>query len=580
MESQKTKKSRKKRSHDKIDEKTVIKSNKRVKKNDSTKLSKEVDLVSSAASAANSGGDSAVDDTEQWAKYMKVNKTLTGDKKTKKSRIAPTTTTSTTTTTTKTPKPSKKVKTDPLEKPREPCDLMRNEKKQEELKKNTVQSGEQIDASNATQKALAVNLLPPRVDQNVETLALTEIPRTYHGEDIAMSIKRMNYINTMNTSSKMIRPLQDLLGDQGFLPINNQHEEHVLKCVMKGLRNDINFSNYLKVEEKQQQQQQNNTLGLDDQKGTIPCSTLATTTTPRTTGAKKKKGDGNIVNDVSNKKLNHIFGNVFHSFGYLRRTPQNQEKSTKIEHEIDIKERYKQFYKNDELEDGENETNYGQIPTTYRMFRELRRLNTQKYLRRDESLRDTATLTPKTDLEEISKEYIMEFRQPPRTTDKLCANGESCVFNTFSPDKSARYIGRVFYTERERLARLKEESSSGGGGGREKEYNEHSEFEQHGLCYDCLLRKWTITWVMNIQNEIVAERPINYFSVMCKPGQYSPHCMLSQVENHKMTGIIGFVPRFSLNNRRIVVHQRTIKRDGGKLELLSVPVLVETGMDF
>ena len=79
---------------------------------------------------------------------------------------------------------------------------------------------------------------------------------------------------------------------------------------------------------------------------------------------------------------------------------------------------------------------------------------------------------------------------------------------------------------------------------------------------------------------MIPERPINYFTVQCKPNQYSPHCMLSVVENDKPTGIVGHVPRFSLNNRRIVTHQRYRYSSDNKYETVSVPVLVETGMDF
>lgn len=497
---------------------------------------------------------SVADGDEQWQKFIKLQNpatTQTGNKK--KSATTMTTTTTTTTTANKNEKKTskeekkKKKKSNPLLKPREPYDLMRNEARSQELIDQIMQI-ENISESNHEQKALAVNLMPSRDRQTVETLRLgveqyDVPPVTFNDIDFSIAIKRMNYERTAQRGNDHSYPLQDLMGDQGFLSVNNEHVEHVLKCIIKDKRNDINYAKYSKSEAAKAG---NRNMALS---------------------ANKNRGEG----DTSNKKLNHIFGNNFHSFGYNRRTPQAQHKKMKAIDAVDKHERFKEFFKYDEID--EDETNFGKLPSESKMFRKLKTQNAEKFARRNETLRDAASLTPKPDVEVLSKEYILEFRQPPGTGDALCENGAKCIFNTFSPDKTARYIGKVFYTEREKARVLKQQING------QSEDDGHDNGNGSRLCIDCLLKSWTVRWSVNIRDEVIPERPINYFTVMCKPGQYSTHCMLSVVFNNKPTGIIGHVPRFSPNNRRIVTHQRTRRYDN-KHETVSVPVLVETGMDF
>jgi len=473
---------------------------------------------------------------EQWQKFIKLQQGGATSSTAKKKAGGTTTTTTTTNEkkSTKEDKKKKKKKSNPLLKQREPCDLMRNEARAQELSEQVIRI-EDINETNHAQKALAVHIMPARERQTVDTLALGiehhKMPAvSFNDVDFSIAMKKLNYERSAARGFvPQAYPLQDLMGDHGFLSINNEHVEHVLKCIIKDKRNDISYAKYAKADAAK---------------------------LPRIKGSNASVPGG----DTSNKKLNHIFGNNFHSFGYNRRTPQQQHKKMKALDNADRQERFKEFFKFDELEDGDDETNYGEAPSNFRMFRALKREHGEKFKRRNEALRDSAALTPKADLEELSKEYILEFRQPPATGDALCANGVRCIFNTFSSDKTACYIGKVFYTERERAKR-------------EGVDNEGR------LCYDCLIKSWTIQWALNIRDEVIPERPINYFTVMCKPGQYSPHCMLSRIENNKPTGIIGHVPRFSLNNRRIVTYQRS-RRYENRHETISVPVLVETGMDF
>lgn len=490
---------------------------------------------------------------EQWKKFIKVQSGTLSGTNNKKNKMT------TTTTSTSGEKKSinaaanakskeekkKKKKISSLFKHREPCDLMRNEARSQELA-NQITPIEEITAENHEQMTLAIHLMPERSRQTAETLALgieqyDVPPMSFNDVEFSLAMKRQNYERTAtDKGNERVFPLQDLMADQGFFSINNEHVEHVLKCIIKDKRNDIDYAKF------------NRSKTVKEASGSGGRSIVVAA--------------GGGGGDISNKKLNHIFGNTYYSFGYNRRTPQLQDKKMKALDVIDREERFKLFYKFDQLEPV---TEYGKMPTDSKMFRRLRRENGEKFARRGETLRKCASLTPKSDVEELSKEYILEFRLPPGTGDELCANGTRCVFNN-SPDKTACYIGKVFYTEREKSGALRRQING---------TNEVMGGNVARLCYDCLLKSWIFEWAMNIQNEVIPERPINYFTVECKPGQYSPHCMLSVVENDKPTGIVGHVPRFSLNNRRIVIYQRYRYCDN-KHETFSVPVLVETGMDF
>jgi hypothetical protein len=514
---------------------------------------------------------------EEWQKYIKLQKDAalsiaTGSKK--KSVVSTATTTTTTTssnekngtkTAAKQDNKKKKKKSNPLLKQREPCDLMRNEARSQELWRQV----EEADKNNQ-QKALAINVMPDRSRQTVETLALGVehldiLPVSYSDVDVGMTLKRLNYERPPPPSF----PLQDLMGDQGFFSKNNEHVVPILKCIIKDKRNDMEWAKAYKAS------------------GSSSYSNASYTDNSRIKNASDKHsllscGAANN-GDTCTKKLNHILGNSFYQYGYNRRRPEAQYKKMKILDSADRLERFKEFYKYDQLD--EDETNYGEAPNNSKMFRKLRRENGEKFNRRNEQLRLSASLTPKADVEEVSKEQILEARQPPGTSDALCSNGVKCIFNTFSPDKTARYIGKVFYTEREKAKLLREQIEGKSIEMDDFDVNDDEEEEQwdsynkHRLCIDCLFKRWTIQWAINISHESVPDRQINYFTVQCKPGQYSPHCMLSMRENNKPTGIVGNVPRFSLNNRRIVTHQRH-RRTENKYETVSVPVLVETGMDF
>lgn len=476
---------------------------------------------------------------EQWQKYVKQQSTPTTSGASNKKK-----TTDTSKKQQLQQQKKKKKKSNPLDKHREPCDLMRNEKRYNELMDQVVHV-EEIDEAHSSQKALAVHVMPARDRQTAQTLALGDDNANhivYNDVNLCMEMKRHHYERSRAIMGpEQALPLQDLMGEHGFFSINNEHDEQVMACIIKDKRNDIN---YIKHSQAEAANAASSSLAL-------------TTTTTRGNGKKRDGTSGPGGGDMVNKKLNYVFGDTFFSFRYNIRMTQQQEKKIKAEDEIDRERRLAEFYKFDALEP---ETNFGEIATNFKMMREIKRQNMGKFLHRNDTMQQTAALTPKTELEVVSKEYIAAFRQPPTDSEPLCANREQCVFNTFSRDKNVCYIGKVFFTEKEHL-------------------RDPTERNTDRLCYDCLIKKWTIEWALNIQQEVIPERPLNYFTVMCKPGQYGSDCLLKMVENDKCTGIIGNVPRFDSNKRHIETHVRHIKRDG-KFHQISVPVLTEINMDF
>jgi len=399
------------------------------------------------------------------------------------------------------------IKHDTLSKSKEPCSVMRNETPL-------------VAELPPEQRARALVLLPPRSAQTMESLA----PRSsvFSDIDFCQEMKRVN----MARPGQNVYPLQRLMND--FVPIDKNPEPVVL-CMGKELQLE---SDYITHTNK----------------------AAAAAASAQETPAKKQ--------DLSITKLNLIFGTTYHSYGYNRRTPKEVEERMDQARLSERLQMFRAFYARDRIE---TEVNFGEIPSNFRMFRELKQNFYRRYQLSDQIVKDSASLTPKVEMEAVPRLYIQKFRAKPKTGDELCANGENCLFNTFSQDKHVSYIGRVFYTPRELRRGVPVPPPTAG--------------NRHRLCIDCLLKLWTITHAQNISNEVLPERQINYFGVQCKAGEYSKHCLLSVVENDKPTGIVGHVPRFSLNNRQMMVVVRTVK-EGQRLHKIYVPFLAEIGTDF
>ena len=328
--------------------------------------------------------------------------------------------------------------------------------------------------------------------------------------------------------------------------------------------------------------------------------------------------------DLSSIRLNLLFGSSHFSFNYNRRVTRERQLEMIREQLQDRDERLRHFYENDVLDE---DITLGRLqPRDSKMFHQLIQTHQSKYRLGDGILRDAASLLPKVDPgKPVDRAYIQQYRLRPVEGDELCANGALCVFNTlYRTDKNARYIGKVFRTEEQkawlesrayRASQRRREQiqkrqttmdprddneerywSEKGRDFEEKEDEEEDNWEEedpaeefkrslydHGLCIDCLLKFWTIQHDINVSNEIIAERQFNYFTVKCGPGQYSSHVMLKVMENGRMTGIFGDVPRFSASNRRRRLQPARpleLRSSGSAAPTLPLWYIDEKGMDF
>jgi hypothetical protein len=489
---------------------------------------------------------------EQWSKYVKLQKSPNVRKKVSTAASTPKKQQS--------EEKKKNKKDSALHKHREPCDMMRNEVRSAVIQQQVARV-EHITENANEQRALAIHVMPARKDQTYESLALRDQNANhivFNDIDVCMQMKRLNYERSKTANSTNTTKALQELAEDGFFSLNNEHIDQTLMCLSKDLCNDVNFITYNRAEQARVSANVGRRKLLALKQGEVG-GVLGSQNTAAATAALAKQ-------DLSIKKLNIIFGNMYYSLGYHRRTPQLQHNQIKAKDSADRLDRFRAFFRDDQLEE---ETNIGEVAGNSPMFRDLCKQNLEKYKRRTETLRDAASLTPKVDLEIVTREYIDKFREPPLDGEERCANAEQCIFNTFSSDPHVCYIGKRFYTENEKARSIQ----------RNLQQQQQQNGNEYALCYDCLLMYWTVTYYVNIEQEIIPERPINYFTVLCRPGQYSPHCMLKVMENDKPTGIVGFVPRFSLNNRRIVSRQRHILKEN-KLQIIQVPYLAEIGMDF
>jgi hypothetical protein len=458
-----------------------------------------------------------------------------------------------------------------------------------EKMKTEIREHETINAENYEQKALAIHVMPAREKQTIETLALSPSASSNHivfnDFDFAMAMQKANFERhqaaATTTVVKGTSPLENLMVEGGFMAIDQANVEPIFLALSKEIRQSIYF----------------NKAGNND-----PLKASVSKRKKRVIAG--KEGDEEEEDDGTKqaptvKKLNMVFGNSYHSFGYLNRTPQAQKHRIEALDQVDRFERFKLRFRHDQLEE---ETNFGELPRNSKMFRDLWAKNKEKYKRRHETQRDAAALIPKVSLEEVTKEYIRKFREPPGKNDELCSNGVECVFYTFSDNKNVKYIGKVFHTENEKRRQLEAQliaakrrqkqhdhmlhgdTTTTCCDGDEDDDNEEDEengctYNRHKLCIDCLLRLWTRIYFRNIADGMVPDRPINYFTVVCGRGQYSPKVMLNVSENKQSTGIMGHVPRFAINKRCIVTLEANVF-DAGKYHTVLVPCLAETGMDF
>lgn len=381
---------------------------------------------------------------------------------------------------------------------------------------------DELDPDALEQKAVAMHVIPPREQQSIKTLALSGAQAHYN--DIAMDLRRMNWYANANQKA---RPLYRVL-DNGFMSIDNPNPEATIACLTRDLQTESRYLSHLRQSQP-----------------------------PKEPAAPGNKGDLSIA------KLNMVNGVSYHSVNYNRRTPKDVEERMRQSAQSERMQKFFEFYAQDRIDVN---VDFGSIPSDFPMFGQLQAQFGRKYQVHEAIVQDSAELVPKVDIEVVSREYIRKYRQrAPDTgehssTVELCSQGAQCIFASFSSDKRVGYVGQVFYTPLERKGQVK--------------------FRNHDrLCIDCLLYLWTTTHDRNVANEVAVDKPMNHFSVECRPGQYSPHVMLTVMENDRPTGISKHVPRFSCNNRQFVAMAQQY-REGDKLHTVYTPFLAEVGMDF
>lgn len=251
-------------------------------------------------------------------------------------------------------------------------------------------------------------------------------------------------------------------------------------------------------------------------------------------------------------KLSLVAGNMETVLGYKRNSSASQKCSTFEDFDQDKAKRVEQCFRLDPLED---ESPFGGIPTSYKMYQTLRAEKGEKYDNRAESMKKQSSMVGKTDLEIINRDYFLKYRKRPQPGEELCLNGTNCLFYTFCNDPEIRYVARAFQTPNE----------------------EKSGVPKKGPCIDCYLCKLTLHVNEMKEKSINQSHPINHFSVLVGVGQYNQKCMLEVSFNRHETGITGCVPRYSENYRDKAV---LTTRDPVTGLLVQEKYICESNMDF
>jgi hypothetical protein len=414
----------------------------------------------------------------------------------------------------------------------EPSDMMRNVERQQELRA-TEKHLARVDEENATQKALATHLLPRPSEQSVHTLAISP-NALYQQSDPYNALHRQS----LETGTQVF-PMARLV-ENGFTPAINPNIEQEMRVISKMYMEDIDFIDH-------RRQQQPTTSSVAQQEGRKQSSTIV--------------------------KMKVVNGGCYQEVGYNRRTNKDQKECIRLSQNSDMARRFAEFYKNDQLFTQQQQQHalivYG-CSAENRLLQRLKQKYLKLYQQKDNVLCDSASLVSRVDPESVSREYLRTFRERPSKDDALCSNGAQCVFNTFTSDRNDSYVGRVFYTPREKERRATNLCSQDG----------LPLYNHQDLCIDCLLKSYTQQYHRNIQQERVVAKQINYFTVKCdEPTQYALRCMLGVEKNDRPTGIVGYVPEFALNRRKIT-YVTQINQQGERLRFSTQSMLVETGMDF
>lgn len=237
-------------------------------------------------------------------------------------------------------------------------------------------------------------------------------------------------------------------------------------------------------------------------------------------------------------------GRLTHAHGYT--SDQSKQTSLRVHgaYTEDRLRREAEFFKDDLLEGEDASRPHGLRPEDYAIYHRLRREHADQFHRMDDYFDGAAMNVPRTQLEEVTRSYLEVFRFPPRGEaygERACPKGEHCQFMLAAIRKGE---GRYGYVGREFL--LPSELDAYAATGKLP--------EQVGLCYDCTIESYTQHVFRAQAHRVEQSKPINRFTVSCASSGISAHFskndMLPPIINKTPTGIVGFVPRYSISRRK------------------------------
>lgn len=296
--------------------------------------------------------------------------------------------------------------------------------------------------------------------------------------------------------------------------------------------------------------------------------------------SKKKNKNNTTTNDIdesggtnnalqpmsSTVKLSNVFGPLNFTSTYLRR-PSNDYKKYICPIYDKQKERLTRvFFIDDNLEEN---VPPGSLPSSFKIFQQLKAAHWAKYEAHEQSLRDLSQKAPRVVMEVVPRAHIKQYRyRPVMGVDELCANRTKCYFYTISSDPDVRYIGKVFRTPRQ-LELIEKEGSIDKAIPRE--------CSDLWLCIDCLLAGWTKRHADNFIKERSPKQVTNHFTVAVGKGEYSEGVMLHKVFNKLVTGFVGHVPHYHESHR---ASAEVTLRHLGQQQEVTESYIAEIGMDF
>jgi len=465
---------------------------------------------------------------------------------------------------------------------------------------NDIQRFNPIERKKVIQPMGPLTVLPRRENQNEYTLSpsikrkgefastddmelnIVKTTEEYNHDFISQMINESTTKSINNNLNKLdIFPMEDLL-TKGFMPFNPYPIRDALCVASNELLREVNM-----IKTKRSLIEAANNQALLN-------NTNKNNTFSRNKKKRLKNNNGSAVsvnnissnidesnNDDSNTQKQVQFNWDIPCYGFNNNTGKTALHETIREFYKDYEERQKIFFLDDELEleseyygsgSGTKKKNkqLHRPPRSFACFRLIEKQFKIRYDERLNILKDSASRTPKLDDEPpISKSWIEGYRLRPTSTDELCSKGGSCKFNILCKKDNMRYIGRVFETPRE----IKEKEEYG--------VNNPNRYirNKERLCYDCIIWDLTIKSYENVASESVPLIQMNYFTVLCEPGQFNKECMLPVVMNSKPTGITGHVPAYN-SGKRISIPLKIQRIEGSTFINITTNFLSETGMDF